>query len=201
MLVHLAGIIETMGRVAASSGSRVKAQWFRSYVSVLVEERKRDAVMALVPPDTAALISDPPLAASWLELRHISAVICAVEKLGGMSAVRDHARRVTEQSRAPYMGIVEGVLRLFGTSPATLFKRMNTLVSNFIQGVDFTYAPTSERSGVLQVEYPDDGEVPLCVFVGQTFAFQTLLDACDVKGVVAPPERRGPNKASYNINW
>jgi len=180
---------------------RLKAMTFRSYVSILGRDGKREAVIALVPPDTAALIASPPLAGSWMDLRHILNITEAVEKLGGMNAVRELSRRGTEESRKPYMGVVEMVLKLFGTSPATLLKRMNTLVSSFIEGVDYRYVSGNERSCVMEMAWAADYEIPMSVFVSQIPTFQTLLDACGVKGIVGQPERVSANKARYLIQW
>jgi hypothetical protein len=146
-------------------------------------------------------MTDPPLAGSWMELRHMHHIEHAVEKIGGMVAVRDLARKGTEDARKPYMAVVEGVLKLFGTSPATLFKRMNALVSTFIEGIDYKYVSTTERSGVMEVEFKAEYEIPTCIFAGQIPTFETLLNACGVKGVVGQPERIGPNKARYPIQW
>ena len=180
---------------------RLKASTFRTYVGILGKDGRRDAVLALVPPATAALMRDPPLAGSWMDLTHMHAIDQAVETLGGMAAVRDLARRGTEAARKPYMGVVEGVLKLFGTSPATLLKRMNTLVSSFIEGIDYKYIVTSDRAGVMEVTFAADYELPTSAFVGQVPTLQTLLDACGVKGVVSAPERLGPNRARFKIQW
>jgi hypothetical protein len=183
------------------SGTRVKAQWLRSYVSILVANGKRDAVIALVPSATAALLRDPPLAASWIDMRHITEITVAVEKVGGLQAVRDNGRKVVEQSRKPYMAVMEGLLRLFGTSPATLFKRMGSLVSVFVDGISFKYTATTERSGIFEVQYAGDADVPLCVFVGHLAAYQLCLDVCGVKGAVGDPEMIGPSQARYHVHW
>jgi hypothetical protein len=180
---------------------RLKALTFRSYVVVLNRDGRRGAIMALVPPDTAALIADPPLAGSWMDLKPMMHLTQAVEKLGGMTAVRELARKGTDEARKPYMGVVEGVLKLFGVSPATLFKRMNALVSSFIEGIDYRYTPISDRSGAMEMEWDADFEIPMCVMIGQTPTFQVLLDACGVKGVVGQPERLGPKKARFLLHW
>jgi hypothetical protein len=191
-----------MASAAASAMAlRVKAKAFRSYLGILIADGKRDAVMAVVPPDTAALMRDPPLPGSWMDGRHMHDVVVAVDAIGGIAAVRELTRRGTADARKPYMSIVEGVLKLFGTSPATLFKRMNTLVGSLLEGVDFRYTPKSDRSGVMEVEWAIDYEMPTCEFVGLMPTFQTLLDACGSKGVVGMPERLGPNKARYSIQW
>jgi hypothetical protein len=180
---------------------RLKALTFRSYVRIIATDGRRDAVLALVPPETAALIAEPPLAGSWMDLRHVIHITQAVEQIAGMTAVRDLARRSTDDARKPYMAVVEGVLKLFGASPATLFKRMNTLVSSFIEGVAYRYTGLSERSGVMEIAWAADFEIPTCVLVSQIPSLQTLIDACGAKGVVGAPERIAANKARYLIQW
>ena len=180
---------------------RIKATTFRSYVAILGRDGHRDAVMAYVPPDTAALMRDPPLPGSWMDGRHVHDVLVAVDQIGGMGAVRDLARRGTEDARRPYMSIVEGVLKLFGTSPATLFKRMNDMVKSTIENLDYHYTPTTERSGVMEMTYGYAGEVPTCMFVGAAPALQTILDVCGVEGIVSAPVRLGPQKVRFTIQW
>ena len=180
---------------------RVKANTFRSYIRILTAEGKLEAVVAHVPDDTAALIRTPPLPGSWMDGRHMHDVVVAVDAVGGLAAVRELSRKGTADARKPYMSIVETVLKLFGTSPATLFKRMNKLVDSFLEGVDFRYTPLGERSGVMEVEWQTDYEMPTCEFVGLMPTFQTLLEACGTKGVVGMPERMGPSKARYRIQW
>jgi hypothetical protein len=174
---------------------RLKAATFRAYVAMLEHDSKRDAVMALVPPETAALMARPPLAGSWMDLTHMQRLIHAVDKIGGLAAVRDFARRAVADARKPYMGVVEGVLKLFGTSPATLLKRMNALVRSF------RFVPSSERAGVMEIEWATEHKIAMCEFVAQVPSLQTLLDACGVKGVVGPPERLAANRARFHIQW
>lgn len=180
---------------------RIKALTFRSYISILTKELRYDAVVAAVPAETARLMAAPPLAASWMDFRHLVYIGSAVEVIGGTTAVRDLARKATDDARKPYMGVVESVLKLFGTSPATLFKRMSSLVNSFIQGVDFEYTPLSERSGTMEVQYHADYEIPNSVFVGVAPTFQTLLDACGATGVVGPAQRISATAARFSIRW
>jgi hypothetical protein len=180
---------------------RLKAQSFRSYIGLLEKDGKRDAVLALLPPDTAAIFTHPPLASTWMDYRHSVVVAQAVEKLGGMAAVREMARKGTDEARKPYMGVVETVLKLFGASPAILLKRMNSLVSSFIEGVEYRYTATSERSGVMDIEWDADWEIPTCALVSQVPSLQVLVDICGVRGTIGPPERVGPRHARYVVRW
>jgi hypothetical protein len=183
------------------SGMQLKASSFRSYVSQLTRQGWRDAVIAAVPAETAGLIRDPPLAGSWMDLMHILFITEAVETIAGLPAVRELALKGTEDARRPYMGIIESVLKIFDTSPATLFKRMNPLVSSFIKGVDYRYTPVSDRSCVMEVRYLTDYEIPLSVFISGIPTFQALLDACGAKGLIGQPERLSASSARYRVQW
>jgi len=183
------------------TGIRLKSSTFRSYVNVLVDDGKAQAVMALVPPETAAVMSNPPLASSWVDFRHIVHLTEAVHRLGGMAGVRELTRKATAQARKPHMRLVEGVLKLFGTSPATLLKRMNDFVRTTIEGLEYRYTPNGERAGIMEMVYSLDYEVPTSVFVGAAPALQTILDACGVKGIIGEPERLGPNRVRFTIQW
>jgi hypothetical protein len=184
-----------------ASGMRLKATTFRTYVGILDKERKLAAVTKLLPVETAAMIADPPLPASWMDLIHMYHITEAVEKIGGMNAVRELARKGTEAARRPYMSVVEGLLRLFGASPATLFKRMNTLVRVVTQGVEYEYTVTGERSGVMVMTHKTHYALPMSIFFSTIPALQTLLDVCGVKGTVSDPGRLSPQAARFVISW
>src|SRR5260370_42546078 len=134
-------------RPSSEAGIRIKATWLRPLITVLIEEHKLEAVKALVPPDTAALLVSPPLATSWIDFKHNVRILEAIEKISGMIAVRDLSRKMTEQARKPYMRIVEGLLRMFGTSPATLLKRVEDIARGFVTNHHFAYTAINQRSG------------------------------------------------------
>ena len=184
-----------------SSGIQLKAMTFRSYLAILAKDNQLAAVVARVPPATAALMADPPLAGSWMDFIAMLHISEAMESIGGMAAVRDLARKGTNDARKPYMGVVETVLKLFGTSPATLFKRMNSLVGSFIRGIDFQYIAKSERSGVMEVTFLPEYPIPMCVFVSQVPSYQTLFETCGVSGVIGQPERVSTQKARTTLQW
>jgi hypothetical protein len=184
---------------ASPSGARIKAQWLRTYADVLAGDERYSRIASLIPADTAALLANPPLPGTWLDIRHANDIVVAIEQIGGLSAVRDVGRKLTSQSRKPYMIAVEALIRLCGTSPATLLKRMNRLIESFLQGVVFEYHATSDRGGVLDVAYADP--VPMGAFFIQLAGLQDILDLCGVKGVVSYPERTAPHSARFKIQW
>jgi hypothetical protein len=185
----------------AAPGVRLKASTLRSYVAVLVKDHRRDAVLARVPPETAALMVDLPLATSWIDFKHIMHITQAVEALTGLPGVRDFHRKAVDDAKGPHIRILEGVLRMFGMSPAVVFKRLNDIVKHTIENNVYSYRATSDRSGVMEVSWLLDYEVPSCMFHGMSATLQTILDTCGVKGVVGIPERSGPAAARYVIQW
>ncbi|HEX4460189.1 MAG TPA: hypothetical protein VIA18_19560 [Polyangia bacterium] len=184
-----------------SSGIQLKATSFRAYLSVLDKDDLRAAIVARVPPETAALMAAPPLGGSWMDFITMLHITEAMEAVGGMAGVRDLARKGTNEARKPYMGVVETVIKLFGTSPATLFKRMNSLVGSFIRGIDFQYIAKSERSGVMEVTFLPEYPIPMCVFVSQAPSYQALFETCGVNGVIGQPERVNTQKARTALQW
>jgi hypothetical protein len=183
------------------AGVRLKGSTVRCYLQVIDRDPRRDAIVANLPAATVALVLNPPLATSWVDFAHVTALTLAVESAGGVAAVRDLARKVVDQAKRPHLRILEGVLRLFGASPATVLRRMSDIVKHTIENNQWTYTPTSERSGVMDVRWLVDGEVPSCMFIGATATIQAVLDACGVRGLIGAPERIGPAHARYVIQW
>jgi hypothetical protein len=186
---------------SAESTIRIKAAWLRPLISVLIEENKLEAVKALVQPDTAALLFAPPLATSWIEFKHNVRIFEAIEKTCGMMAVRDFSKRMTEQARKPYMRVVEGLLRMFGMSPATLFRRVDDIARGFVTNHQFRYTVINERAGTMEIFYDAAYPIPDCIFVSAIPSLEVLLHMCGVKGMVHSPQRLGPNRARFRIEW
>jgi hypothetical protein len=187
--------------MSAAPGVRLKASTLRSYVSVLAKDGQRDAVLAHVPPETATLIADPPLATTWVDFMHVVRITQAVEALYGIAGVRDFARKAIDEAKRPHLRVLEAVMRLFGVSPATVFKRLNDVIKHTIENNIFSYSPTSDRSGVIEVRWLVDYEVPTCMFIGAATTFQVIFESCGVRGLVGAPQRLGPGAARFRLQW
>jgi hypothetical protein len=182
-------------------GMRLKGSTLRAYVNVLVKLGRRDDVMAIVPPDTARVLANPPLSGSWIDFAHILRITEAMETLTGTTGVRDFAHRAIDEAKGPHVRMLEGLLRLFGTSPATIFKRMNDLVKSTIENIEYIYTPISSVSGIMEVKYHLKEEVPMCMYSGGTQVLQAIFDACGVSGVIGTPQPRGHNHVEYRLQW
>ena len=180
---------------------RVRGSTVRAYLKLVDEDPAKAALLALLPPATMALFAAPPLPSSWVEWEPILHITAAMEKLGGPVAVRRLAGRAINEAKGPHIRILEGLLRLFGASPASIFGRFNHLVKNAMQNVEFIYMPTSERSGMMEVHYHANGEVPGYIFWGAVQVLTSVLQSCGKTGRVSDPQRLSPTAAVYRIEW
>jgi hypothetical protein len=194
----------SISRRRSASGEpelRIKALTFRSFCKAVDKVGRRQAVLTRVPPETRQLMESPPLPGSWIDLWCVWHIVLAIEDIGGPALVREVSRQATDDARGPYMRIVDSVLKMFGTSPATLLKRMNALVGSFIEGAEYRYVPHGERSCVMEVAYRCSVDIPDCVFLSLIPTFVTLVESCGQKGVVAAPQRVDGTTARYLIQW
>src|SRR5207237_1001821 len=139
---------------------RIKGSTVRAYVTALTKDGHREAVVARLPASTAAMVANPPLAGAWVDFAHIVNITAAGDSIAGAGGVRWFSRTALEEAKGPYIRILEGLLRLFGASPARIFTRMNDLVRNAIDNIDYRYEATSPRSGIMEVRYPPEFEIP-----------------------------------------
>jgi hypothetical protein len=185
----------------APEGIRLKATTVRAYINVLVRDPRAQAIIARMPPETADLIHNPPLASSWVAWKHVVHIMQAVESVSGMAGVRELNRRSIDEAKAPHMRILEGIIRLLGPSPAILFKRVNEMVKHTLVNIEFTYRASTDRSGTLEVLFRSDEEVPECMLMGPVVTAEALFAACGKKGAVGNPERLSRNRYAYAVHW
>jgi hypothetical protein len=193
--------MQVVAQPAIAPHMRLKGATLRAYIDTLVKLKRRDDVMARVPPETAQIIAAPPLSGSWVDFMHIVHITSAMEQLTGTTGVRDFAHRAIDEAKGFHIKMLEGLMRLFGTSPATLFKRMNELVKSAIENIEYSYVPTSSHSGEMTVQYHLEAELPMSMYIGGTQVMQTIFESCGVNGVIGNPERRGHNRVTYRLQW
>ncbi len=189
----------------APSSPQVKATLFRGLCSVLALQGLEAAVLEQVPPETRALMVDLPPATTWLDARRIIDLQSAILALKGPSGLRQIARRGVEQSVIPIVrGTVERVLRVFGISPATVLARMGVLAASTSRGVEYRYTPTSETSGVLELEHVGLRDVPEAPLIATAGGLEGMFELCGVRGTVSDPvmvdNGRG-DTCRYTVSW
>jgi hypothetical protein len=180
----------------------VKAATPRAYIKWLTREKKFDAVLARVPPETAALMREPPLPSTWVVSAHVEPIVVALDAVGGRIAVRRMAHDVLHEDLLPPLhSATSALLRLFGTSPATLYARIDDLARTTIKGMQFKYRVLDNRAGVMRISYDVTYEIADCVFDALIATLESITQMCGVKGVIGDPKRVAPNSAEYLIRW
>ncbi len=112
-----------------------------------------------------------------------------VDARNGDEGVRALSRDAQKALIPMLRPLVEGAMRLFGTTPPTC-------------GVAFKWMPRAERSGEVEVCFVDRRDVPFHAFVSFASTFELILELCGKTGTVAPPESIEKGKsARFAITW
>lgn len=190
---------------ARAANYEVKASALRGYVSVLqrrgfLEELLRDA-----SEGTRRVVASPPAASAWIDATPTEELMALLAEKKGLARVREVSREALDEGVVPLvLPLVSGILRLFGTSPATLLARTELLTRPNLRGVSFRFTSSGEKSGVMVLTFDRDREVPLHRFVAFAGAFELTLRMCRTSGVVDEPalvDSPERNSASYEIHW
>src|SRR5262245_49128948 len=104
---------------------RIKGLAFRTYVNWLQREKLTDTISARLPSTSATLLREPPLPGAWIDGMDMVRIVSAIEMVAGLDAVRRCGRETIEDILPKHHTLVTGLLRLFGATPATLFRRVN----------------------------------------------------------------------------
>jgi hypothetical protein len=180
----------------------IKSGTLHANLAWLTKEKKLEAVLERVPPETAALMRNPPAPHVWMDAKDVEPILCALEAIDGKEAVLRMAReKLRSHILPPLARVVSAVLQLFGASPARVFRHIDQLVGTSAQGILLKYRPTTDRSGVMEVSYAVEREVPTCTFISMMATLELYLELCAVRGTVSEPERTGPASARFAIAW
>jgi hypothetical protein len=185
----------------APAGFRAKASVLRAYLRFAQRERLVDELLARVQPPTAALLRQPPLPSTWLDGSVLIDVQNAIEALRGLDGILQMAELTVRDALPHFTGAVVGLLRMFGASPATLFRHLGQLVRSSVDGVEYEYEAKGERAGVVTARYPAAHELPKNAFYAVVPTLQMVLQLCKAPGEVSLPKQRRGNSAEYSIRW
>jgi hypothetical protein len=123
----------------------------------------------------------------------------------GDDSLEELAAMTVRRSVGPLLRTaVEGTLRLFGTSPLSLFSRLDKLTGSTVRGIAFSWEAVGPRSGITTVTYPDSRDVPISTFVAMRAGFINVFELCGSTGTVRFTERVDSpprNTARFAITW
>jgi hypothetical protein len=183
----------------------VKAFVLRAHINELKRCDLFDRTVAKLDLATRRLMLDPPPASTWLDACHLEHLGEVVSQLVGLRAWRKMSHDATLNNMVPVIRVViEGFVRIFGTSPATLLTRLNTITSSSARGAIYEYEPLSNRSGVLTVRYPGRQHVALSTFYCCVGGIDTIFDLCRTAGSISEPsivEDGHANTAKLTVKW
>jgi hypothetical protein len=181
---------------------RVKGTTLRAYLKYLKEQSQLDGIRTRVSPESAKVMADPPLPGSWVDARVLQEMVEAVyQTRGGEEAVLVMGRAVTREMLPGFVGVLQGVLKIFGASPAFIFPRLNDLLRPIVQGQDYRYTAGAERNGTMDVSYATKQPAPYSAFVSSMLAVELVFHLCGVKGRCGRPEVTGPQSARFSVSW
>lgn len=184
---------------------RVKCSVLRGYVTVLGRSGELAQLRAQVSAATRALLDDPPPTSTWLEPGPIDELADAVVGRGGPAAARKLAREGLSLTVLPLVRpVIESMLRLFGATPATIFRRVGTIGGTTMRGVAFEYQASSEREGQIEADVYDS-ELCLSRFYRFAGAFELMGELCDKRVRVEEPEllplQSWGSRARFRVRW
>jgi hypothetical protein len=179
----------------------VKALTFRAYLAQIDKLGALEAVKARVPPETLHAMEEPPLPTVWMDPLRFEEMMCALEAVRGLHAVRTVSRAALDAATVPNLRpILSGLLRMFGTSPATLLTRMSDFSKPVSLGPEYEWIAEGPQGGRLIVTFPR--RVPRVTCVSFESGCALILDLCRVKGCVSPTEMSGDGtRATIRVTW
>jgi hypothetical protein len=185
--------------------AEVKGSLVRSLVVTIHEHGLRDAVLARVSPAAAALVRDPPLATMWVDGPVFNEILQALYEIEGAERLRHLNREAVERGLSPLLrATVPGLLRLFGTSPATLLSRLDRLGATSSRGFTARYLPSTPTAGSLEMAFPSLRDVPIGAFVATGGALKLVFELCGVPGTLGEPvwvDEQRRNAMRFAVAW
>lgn len=158
-----------------------------------------------VSDTTRKLIDDPPPASSWVPGQALVELDAAIYDLRGSDICARCSRDTSTVAGTTVLRtMAEGMLRLFGMSPATLFSRMSQVASTSVRGVEYEYTPSGPTSGRMTIRYVHCRNVPYSVFISISGGMGAIFSFLGIKGHVSPPEispLAPRNAASVSLRW
>jgi hypothetical protein len=183
----------------------VKGSIVRSLVAAIAAHGQRDAVAARVSPAARALLTDPPLPTMWIDGRLSLELYQAVYDAAGAEQLRRISREAIERGVVPLLrSIIERVLAIFGTSPATLLSRLDRAAAGTTRGLVYRYEAIDDTSGRFEIEFPSLTDVPFGAFVATGGALELVFELCGVRGTFSEPEmvlNGRKNRMRYTVMW
>jgi hypothetical protein len=114
-----------------------------------------EAVRARLSATARALLDDPPVRTAWVPTEPIDEIVDAVAAVAGLEATRAMGRDTTRDAlRGVLRPILENILRRFGTSPASVYARLDLMLRTTVAGARASWTPDGDSAGVVEIQLP-----------------------------------------------
>lgn len=151
------------------------------------------------------MVEQLPLDSSWVTTATVEELAVTVGTLHGPEGVRRMARESMNMAVIPLLRtILEGFIRIFGATPATLLSRMGQITASTVKGVEYKWNPTGPQSGTFTIAYPGRKQVPMEMFIGGAASVELSFELCRVKGTVGEPipaPAYPGHGATFTVRW
>jgi hypothetical protein len=183
------------------TGIRVAAMLVRGYIDLFERRGVMEKIRPKMSPALAAFVAHPPLPIAWVDANLFYELFALAGEATSYAALRQFAMEHTSQQVGPMLlPMLKTLLRLWGATPATLFKNAASVVGVQSKGTRFNYVPESETSGVLEI---DPGMVmnPV-VWAGWEGTFLFAFEVAGVKGEMGKTEvLDGGRRGRIPVRW
>jgi len=190
---------------ASLQGYSLKGSVFRGYAQALQNKSYFKQILDLVPAPTKRLLLNPPLASEALDGAHYEAVESAVVTLTGTFGVRQFAKEALPLASLPLVrGLLEGFLRLFGTSPNTILSRLPTISSVGAKGIVYEHKFVSDRECRVLIRFFARRDVKEASFHAFAGVIEALSDLLPQQVTVSEPNISPGSPrcaAEYIVKW
>lgn len=182
----------------------IKGTIFRGLVLVLKQDGKLTAVESKLSGPTLELVRALPTAGAWIEGVRVVELEEAMALVSSDKELFEVGRRsVAVELRAITRSVTEGVLRLFGASPASLLSRISMFDPVTARGVKNVWTPTGDKRGEMRVIYPTSKLLPDAMGAISAGMLVATLEVCRTKGssVFNGFTNEARNEMRFTIEW
>lgn len=180
---------------------KVSATLLRGWLGVLQRRGILEALKPKLSSELAGIVAKPPLPIAWVEARIIDELISAAGQATDRETIRQCGFEDTRQRAGQMvMPMLRTLLKLWGATPATLFRNIGSVVNIHVRGTTMEYVPESETSGVMEVD--PRREASDWLYAAWEGALMFVYEVAGVQGEVSRAELiDNGRKGKIRVRW
>ena len=160
---------------------RTKASAWRGLISALEAEDLMAAAHEGVPPEVQDLLRSPPAGGVWVPAVAFQYVFRALDAQVDDEQMRVIARHSMQHGTMPILRpVIESLLRIMGTNPGGLIKRLPKVAHQQLQGIRLEIHDVQDRSFRARLEYEHVNGLPRATFTFWQGVLWAVFDVCGV---------------------